>query len=382
MKKFLLLVLVVLLAGVMAFGQQLPVDDIPQNHWAYDAVRYLLETGIVQGNPDGTYQGNSPTTRYQTAVFLYRAIEYMKSSLPYLKAEDMTGFMKELDSIRMIVDSVTNNTENVGAEYQKLSVQLNQIQNDISDLRTMKSTIASYDSRMMTLENGYSSVKSSVSSLEGSVSGISSKVSSVENNVRSFSSDITSLKASENRLTQDVSDLSRRVKATETLLGGVNVLELKSNVSKNSDSLMVLEGQVNGLNSKFSAVESEVARNSSRIGTLESSLSAQKLQVSNMSSKFDSFETQLQNISADYEGFKSDILPKVTKNGSDLINTNRKIQELQIQMDAQYTELNDKFTLPTWLGVGGVVLGVAGVGVGVYALLYAQDVWNKLKPAE
>ncbi len=376
MKKFLLLVLVVLLAGVMAFGQAIPLGDIPPNHWAYEAVKYLLEAGVVSGMPDGTYQGNSAATRYQVAVYLYRAIEYMKSSLPYLKAEDMAGFMKELDSLRLLVDSVANNAENVGTEYQKLSMQLSAIQNDISELRTMKGTIASYDSRMMTLENGYGSVKDSVSSLQGSVSGISSKVSTVENNVRSFSSDITSLKASENRLTTDVSDLSKRIKAAETLLGGVNVLELKSSVSKNSDSILRMEGQVNSMTSKYSSVESEVAKNTSRLGTLESSMSAQKLQMSNMSSKFDGFETQMQNISADYEGFKSDILPKVTKNSSDLVNSNRKIQELQIQIDAQYTELNGKFTLPTWLGVGGVVLGVAGVGVGIYSLLYAQNLYN------
>ncbi len=33
------------------------MSDVPSNHWAYDAVNTLVAAGLIQGYPDGTYQG-------------------------------------------------------------------------------------------------------------------------------------------------------------------------------------------------------------------------------------------------------------------------------------------------------------------------------------
>ena len=175
-------------------------------------------------------------------------------------------------------------------------------------------------------------------------------------------------------MNQNFSDYDRRVKSVESLLGGVNVLELKSTVSKNTDTISAMQGTVNGMSSALGNLENDIASNSSRLGTLESSLSAQKLQVSNMSKSFDSLGTQVENMSADYESFKGDILPKVSKNSSDVLTNSRKIQELDLKIDATAQELNGKLGLPTWLGVGGVVLGAAGIGFGVYTYLQLTNV--------
>lgn len=48
--------------------------DVPMNHWSYDAVEYLAGKGIVTGMPDGTFQGNTPASRYQMAEFLAKAL--------------------------------------------------------------------------------------------------------------------------------------------------------------------------------------------------------------------------------------------------------------------------------------------------------------------
>ena len=48
--------------------------DVPQNHWAYEYVATLAGNGLIQGYPDGTYDGNRPMTRYEFAAILYKAM--------------------------------------------------------------------------------------------------------------------------------------------------------------------------------------------------------------------------------------------------------------------------------------------------------------------
>ncbi len=46
--------------------------DLPDKHWARDAVYDLVKMGITQGYPDGTFRGWQRITRYETAMFLNR----------------------------------------------------------------------------------------------------------------------------------------------------------------------------------------------------------------------------------------------------------------------------------------------------------------------
>jgi hypothetical protein len=49
--------------------------DVPQNHWAYDAINKLSQAGIIEGMPNGTYMGNKPMTRYEFAVAIARILD-------------------------------------------------------------------------------------------------------------------------------------------------------------------------------------------------------------------------------------------------------------------------------------------------------------------
>jgi len=52
-----------------------PFADVPQNHWAYDAVQQLAQRGIFTGYPDGTFSGKRALTRYEFAVALQRMLQ-------------------------------------------------------------------------------------------------------------------------------------------------------------------------------------------------------------------------------------------------------------------------------------------------------------------
>lgn len=75
MRKAAILCGAVLLFGVSlpAMAQQ-PFEDVPRDHWAYQAVQTLQERGVVIGYPDGTFGGKRAMTRYEFAVAIQRLL--------------------------------------------------------------------------------------------------------------------------------------------------------------------------------------------------------------------------------------------------------------------------------------------------------------------
>ena len=79
--------------------------DVPENHWAYEYVKGLCEQGIIEGYPDGNFNGNRSMTRYEFAAMLYRALSKGVS----LDARAVKEFAPELGRIR--VDVISQNKE-------------------------------------------------------------------------------------------------------------------------------------------------------------------------------------------------------------------------------------------------------------------------------
>lgn len=79
--------------------------DVPQNHWAYEYVATLAGNGVIEGYPDGNFDGARPMTRYEFAAMLYRAM------LNGAKLSDkiLTEFAPELE--RFTVDVVHKDSD-------------------------------------------------------------------------------------------------------------------------------------------------------------------------------------------------------------------------------------------------------------------------------
>ena len=57
-----------------SFAATNPFSDVPADSWAYDAVTTLANDGVIDGYPDGTYQGQNTMTRYEMAQIVARAM--------------------------------------------------------------------------------------------------------------------------------------------------------------------------------------------------------------------------------------------------------------------------------------------------------------------
>ena len=49
--------------------------DVPENHWAYEAVSKLAGNDLVQGDPDGKFHGERRMSRYEMAQIIYNALK-------------------------------------------------------------------------------------------------------------------------------------------------------------------------------------------------------------------------------------------------------------------------------------------------------------------
>lgn len=77
--------------------------DIPENHWAYEYVDKLAAAGIIEGYPDGNFNGDRMMSRYEFAAMLYHAMQ----NGAQLDSKIINEFMPEMGRIR--VDHISGN---------------------------------------------------------------------------------------------------------------------------------------------------------------------------------------------------------------------------------------------------------------------------------
>lgn len=83
MKKWLSIALVVILLPVCALAEE-GFEDVPIDHWAYDAVKDLAERGVLKGyfeNGKNFYKGDKPLSKYEFAVALENLVQALEGEM-------------------------------------------------------------------------------------------------------------------------------------------------------------------------------------------------------------------------------------------------------------------------------------------------------------
>lgn len=92
-----------------------PFGDVPQAHWAYDAVAQLAKDGVIEGYGDGTYIGENAISRYEMAQMTARAMTRsgLKHSDKALVEKLAAEFGDELTQLGVRVKRLESKTDNV-----------------------------------------------------------------------------------------------------------------------------------------------------------------------------------------------------------------------------------------------------------------------------
>ena len=99
-------------AASTTFAAANPFEDVPADHWAYDAIAQLAADGVIEGYGDGTYRGDQEITRYEMAQMIARAMAKGggdKALIDKLAAE----FADELNNLGVRVSALEKKVDNV-----------------------------------------------------------------------------------------------------------------------------------------------------------------------------------------------------------------------------------------------------------------------------
>lgn len=96
--RLLALFLSALMVCTMAapgFGA-VPFPDVPADHWAYDAIEYLANAGLIEGYPDGTFGGSRNFTRYEMALVFQRIVQRFEQYVDERIAQGINTRLEDL----------------------------------------------------------------------------------------------------------------------------------------------------------------------------------------------------------------------------------------------------------------------------------------------
>ena len=103
-------------AASTTFAASNPFSDVPQGHWAYDAVSQLAADGVIDGYGDGTYQGDKTITRYEMAQMVAKAMAKENSASAADKAlidKLAAEYADELNNLGVRVTNLERNADMV-----------------------------------------------------------------------------------------------------------------------------------------------------------------------------------------------------------------------------------------------------------------------------
>jgi len=281
MKKFVFISLVLVLMLSMVFAA---LKDVPANHWAAPAINSLASKGIIAGYPDGTYRGKAFITRYQMAVVLDKAVNYLESPLAsvqeklknltntVLTLNDYNSFlntqqMQMQDKMASMAATITKlqNTiagiegfnNDISFLYKKLGIVSDKLENtaSTSDLNEVKATLNAVF-KTVSINNqqtndSITGLSNIVYSNKDKLMGISEKVVDLEKTVSglNYSNDLdliysklAALKELQFDQVKDIKDLQNKVESLQTL--DADLTNLQASVKNVNSDLTKLSSSV------------------------------------------------------------------------------------------------------------------------------------------
>ena len=129
---FALTLLCVMVVGTGAYAAMF--KDVPPDHWAYEAVDYLQQQGIVEGYPDGEFKGNRTFTRYEMAMVIARIYSKLDEKLAAFDPAKIDEINSRLDKL---ASEFKDELAELGVRLDQLESQVSKNTDDINQLKAL-----------------------------------------------------------------------------------------------------------------------------------------------------------------------------------------------------------------------------------------------------
>ncbi len=161
------------LSAVFTSALVLPVfaqenfPDVPDNHWAYEALKNMKADGLLVGYPDGLFRGGRPASRYELAVAIHATYQKLK------------GLYDGLDSqIKALNSSLDGKADK--ADLQALRDALSAVEKDLSGMKAWGDDIANLKKLASTFEKEIASLGVDVEAMKKDIGDLKDRVDKLE----------------------------------------------------------------------------------------------------------------------------------------------------------------------------------------------------------
>ncbi|MBO8161278.1 MAG: S-layer homology domain-containing protein [Thermosipho sp. (in: Bacteria)] len=374
MKKYFVIIIAVLVSA-FAFAQ---LKDVPADHWAFKSVEQLVNVGVIQGYPDGTFRGTSAVTRYEVAVLLSRLMDKIELELGEVIKN------RYLNSLKLI----NNNKDQIGSLYKvvkansdaidELTAKVEEAVNALSAIENLKITLEIHEGDITALYDIAGGLKRDLEGVNVKIAGLEKRLDTLDKDVISIYGKLAN-KVSKDEVQELVNaSLANVNDQIEFLYKKINLTE--ENVKAYADD------KVAELNAKVLNLESTVNdgmpilrdlvyQNSQNIKALEKKIMKYiNVKVDGVNGKIASVE--------EMATFNSDTLNGLAmKLGEVEYALRKKIEEVEKSVDtlnanvetkadkAEVEELAGKVKTTNVISILALLLGAAGLGVAIYGIM-------------
>lgn len=125
------------LTATTAFAAQNPFKDLPEGHWAYDAVTMLAQDGVIDGYGDGNFKSDKLMNCYEMAEIVSKAVAKYDGLRPQDK-----GAVKKLE-------------QEFGAELKDMDVRFKGVEEDVKELKKGQSSFKWFGDARIRYQTNY-----------------------------------------------------------------------------------------------------------------------------------------------------------------------------------------------------------------------------------
>lgn len=154
--------------------QAVEIEDVPEDHWAYESVNKLVERGYMSLYDDDTFAGANRVSRFELAEILANMLEDLEEGMLEMEEDDIdllrelsVEFRDELVEIAGEMDLFQERIEELEEEkiiqgedlaemYENMSDierEVNEIIDEIAELRIREERVEELENRLMELED-------------------------------------------------------------------------------------------------------------------------------------------------------------------------------------------------------------------------------------
>ncbi|MDQ3024187.1 MAG: putative porin [bacterium] len=140
MRWITMLTLAAMLSITAAWAEVSTYEDVQPDHWAYTALDYLTEEGVLEGYPDGYFKGDRTLTRYEFAQAIARLLDTIESE----GADEQVNIMAE--TLRA---EFSDQLEQMNAKLGEINAAMGDLDGRVAEL---EGNVADHGTRVASLE--------------------------------------------------------------------------------------------------------------------------------------------------------------------------------------------------------------------------------------